>query len=88
MSDIAEPEAVKGGLFKGSDGKASGRKITGFLGFFFGAGLGAWAIYLKLPWTGILVVMGVPFCFSLLMYGILTMQNVKEIVGSLKGVQG
>lgn len=81
----AEPEAAKGGLIKGADGKLSGRKLLGLAGFPAGIGLGAWAIQRGLPWGVVLVALGVPLAFSLIMYGILTMQNIQGIIASWRG---
>jgi hypothetical protein len=77
--------AASGGLFKGKDGKTSGRKVLGFIGFFAGICLGALAIILGKPWAVVAVGAGLPMGFSLVMYGFLTAQNGKEIIAAVKG---
>lgn len=78
-------EAAAGGLFKGKDGKASGRKVLGFVGFFAGLGLGALAMLRGQPWAVVAVGTGIPMAFSLVMYGFLTAQNSREIIAAVKG---
>jgi hypothetical protein len=73
------------GLFKGSDGKLSGRKILGFAGFIVGTLLGGFAIYKGIVWASIAIVMGAPYGFSLFLYGFVTAQNAKEIIAAAKG---
>lgn len=85
MSDVQSTEAAAGGLFKGKDGKTSGRKVLGFLGFFAGLGAGIYAMACGQPWAVVAVAMGLPMGFSLVMYGFLTAQNGKEIIAAVKG---
>jgi hypothetical protein len=84
----AEPEAAKGGLIKGDDGKLSGRKIVGLGGAIACVAYGGWAIKSGADWKLTLVVMGVCFLLSAFMYGFLTAQNVKGFIASWKGVSG
>lgn len=88
MSDESkdiEPEAAKGGLFKGQDGKLSGRKILGFGAAAAGVGLGILGAALGLAWQVDAVLMGGCFGFSAIMYGFLTAQNGKALIAAVKG---
>lgn len=82
MSD--QSTAMSGGLLRGADGKISGRKLLGLLGFVAGVALGVLAL-LRGASVGVLAVaLGVPMAFSGLMYGILTAQNLREIAQAAK----
>lgn len=84
MSD--ESTAISsGGLVRGKDGKVSGRKILGLSGFPCGIGLAVFSIIYHSPWPVVGLALGIPLAFSLLMYQIVTAQNVKEIAASIKG---
>lgn len=83
-----EPKYAKGGLFRGEDGKASGRKILGFGAAIAGTGYGAWGIAASADWKLVLVVMGLCYLLAAIMYGFLTAQNGKALIAAWKGQGG
>ena len=75
------------GVLRGADGKVQGRKLAAWICFFLGIALLIQGTFLPAA-EGIqakVVPAVVAFCFSLLFWGMVTIQNVVQLVALLKG---
>jgi hypothetical protein len=75
-----------GSLFQASDGRVQGRKVAAVVCFLVGVGLliqGAWQPP-TVPWESRIAPAVVALGFSLLLWGLLTIQNVFQLVKLLK----
>jgi hypothetical protein len=86
-SDV-EPVATKSGLFKGDDGKLSGRKLRTNLAYVAGVVFLAIGMFRGGTWLERIVAGAVCFVYALIESGLLTWQNISGIVASWKGVSG
>lgn len=81
-----DPEK-NGGLLKGSDGRLQGRKAAAVICFLLGVGLLVHSTFLP-PGTSLEARVGlavVALVFSLLFWGLLTIQNVFQLIQVIKG---
>ena len=72
---------------RGSDGHVQGRKLAAWICFFLGIALLVQGTFIPAS-DGIkakVVPAVVAFCFSLLFWGLVTIQNVVQLVALLKG---
>ncbi len=71
-------------IINGTDGKPSGRRIIGIVCFASGIVAGFIAMFLAGDWTRFIPMAA--FIFSgLFLWGLVTIQNVQDIVKSSKG---
>ena len=74
-------------ILRGADGRAQGRKLAAWICFFLGIALLVQGTFIP-PAAGIqakVVPAVVALCFSLLFWGMVTIQNVVQLVALLKG---
>jgi hypothetical protein len=74
-------------LLRGADGRVQGRKLAAWICFFLGIALLVQGTFLPAS-DGIqakVVPAVVALCFSLLFWGLVTIQNVVQLVALLKG---
>lgn len=78
-------QTITGGIFHGSDGQFSGRRLFG-TGFLIAGTVMAWNLQAMhdLTWVN-LVPMGVVFLVGLILWGLVTIQNIKDIASKVKG---
>jgi len=75
------------GLLRGADGRIQDRKLAAWASFVLGVALLVQGTFVP-PSAGIeakVVPAIVAFCFSLLFWGLVTVQNVFQLVALLKG---
>ena len=80
-------EARGEGLVRGADGKVQDRKLAAWICFTLGIALLVQGTFIP-PAAGIqakVVPVVVALCFSLLFWGMVTIQNVVQLVALLKG---
>jgi hypothetical protein len=85
MNDQAMPQG--GNLLRGTDGKLQSRKLAAWISFLLGIGLLVQGSFLP-PAAGLeskVLPALVALLFSLLFWGLLTVQNVVQLVALLKG---
>ncbi len=74
-------------ILRGADGRVQGRKLAAWICFFLGIALLVQGTFIP-PAAGIqakVVPAVVALCFSLLFWGMVTIQNVVQLVALLKG---
>ena len=74
-------------ILRGADGRVQGRKLAAWICFFLGIALLVQGTFVP-PTAGIqakVVPAVVALCFSLLFWGMVTIQNVVQLVALLKG---
>jgi hypothetical protein len=74
-------------ILRGADGHVQGRKLAAWICFFLGIALLVQGTFIPAS-EGIqakVVPAVVAFCFSLLFWGLVTIQNVVQLVALLKG---
>ena len=83
-----KPSEARGeSLLRGADGKIQGRKLAAWISFILGIALLVQGTFIP-PAAGIqakVVPAVVAFVFSLLFWGLVTIQNVVQLVALLKG---
>lgn len=75
------------GILRGADGRVQGRKLAAWICFFLGIALLVQGTFIPAA-DGIqakVVPAVVAFCFSLLFWGMVTIQNIVQLVALLKG---
>jgi sugar phosphate permease len=73
-------------MFKGSDGLPSGRRIIGAVCFGAGIAAGFVGMFVEGDWTRF-IPMAAFIAAGMFLWGLVTMQNVQDIIKTQKGQQ-